>query len=142
MKIRKALENELPWINKKYDEVAFVHSRFENEIIAIAEVDGEKAGIGRLVSLDNDNLELGGIYVFEKFRGKGIAHKIVEFLLKSSKPNKTIYCIPFAKLSTFYKKFGFAPCRELKEAPQDIVRKIQWCQRSYEEHVELLFKSV
>lgn len=47
-KIRKALKTELDWINEKYDEVQFVHSIFETEIIAIAEIDENRIGLGRL----------------------------------------------------------------------------------------------
>ncbi len=38
IQIRKALKIEIEWINEKYDEVQFIHSNFENEIIAIAEI--------------------------------------------------------------------------------------------------------
>ncbi len=70
-KIRAAERQEVEWINNCYDQVEFIHSHFENEIIAIAEFNGEKAGLGRLVKVDENNLELGGMYVFESFREKG-----------------------------------------------------------------------
>lgn len=71
LEVRAAKVAEIEWINQCYDEVEFVHSIFEKEIIAIAEIDDQKAGVGRLVNVKQGNLELGGMYVFESFRGKG-----------------------------------------------------------------------
>src|SRR5438128_1026460 len=87
LQIRAAEKQEMAWINGCYDEVEFIHSHFDSEIIAVAEFDGEKAGLGRLVKVDEQNLELGGMYVFESFRNKGIAKEIVTFLLTYAKPS-------------------------------------------------------
>ena len=70
IEVRAAKKSEMEWINTKYDEVEFVHSIFDKEVIAVAEANGQKAGIGRLVTIDENNFELGGIYVFEEFRGR------------------------------------------------------------------------
>lgn len=136
--IRKAVETEIEWINNKYDEVQFVHSIFQNEMVAIAEINGEKAGLGRLVTIDHDNLELGGIYVFDFYRGKGIASKLVNFLLKQADLHYHIYCIPFTKLIGFYRQFGFISPQSTDEIPERILKKYQWCEGSYNEKVELL----
>lgn len=135
--VRAAKREEMEWVNACYDEVEFVHSNFERETIAIAEWNSQKAGLGRLVKLDSKNLELGGMYVFEAFRGKGIAKEIVLFLLAQAQTSQTIYCIPFAKLTTFYHQFGFLPCQELG-VPEKIVSKYRWCQETYREPTELL----
>jgi GNAT superfamily N-acetyltransferase len=102
LEVRAAKISEIEWINQRYDEVEFVRSVFEKEIIAIAEVDGQKAGIGRLVNVNKGNLELGGMYVFESFRGKGIAGEIIEFLLSHADSKSIVYCIPFQHLVPFY----------------------------------------
>jgi GNAT superfamily N-acetyltransferase len=138
IELRLAERSELDWVNQCYDEVGFVHSHFDNEIIAIAEVAGEKAGLGRLVAIDANHLELGGMYVFEAFRGQGVAKKIVEFLLKYAKPHQTIYCIPFEHLHHFYKRFGFAPCQLLEKVPTAVLEKYRWCQQTYETPTLLL----
>lgn len=57
--VRQILENELDWINSKYDEVGFVNSNAQNEYIVITEIQNKPAGIGRLVRIDQDNVELG-----------------------------------------------------------------------------------
>jgi len=139
IQIRKALEVEIEWINEKYNEVQFIHSIFQNEVIAIAEINGEKVGLGRLVTIDHENLELGGIYVFDSFRGQGIAAKLVDFLLKYADSYSHIYCIPFTKLTGFYRRFGFIPLFPPNNAPECILNKYQWCKQSYDEKVELLF---
>lgn len=137
IQIRQALQLEIDWVNTCYEEVDFRPSSFDKEIIAIAEYKGQKAGLGRLVSFDSNTLELGGMYVFKAFRKKGIAGKIVEFLMKfSSKQN--IYCIPFEPLIPFYAEFGFINCRNHEEAPYSILQKYLWCQEKYPTQVSLL----
>ncbi len=131
LQIRAAEKQEIDWINGCYEEIEFIHSHFDNEIIAIAEFNGEKAGLGRLVKIDEKNFELGGMYVFESFRGKGIAKEIVTFLLTYVKPFQTAYCIPFEHLLHFYKQSGFANCPEFESVPQVILDKYHWCQEKY-----------
>jgi predicted GNAT family N-acyltransferase len=138
--VRQALKPEIDWINQCYDEVEFVHSSFDNEVIAVAEVEGKKAGIGRLVQVNSTSQELGGMYVFEDFRGIGIAGQIVKFLLERSSPLQTIYCIPFAHLSDFYQKSGFEICTNFEQVPAEILRKHLWCKEKYTHPVSLLHR--
>lgn len=138
LKIRAAERHEIAWINGCYDQVEFMHSHFDSEIIAIAEFNGEKAGLGRLVEVDEKNLELGGMYVFEAFRGKGIAKEIVSFLLTYVKPSQTVYCIPFEHLLDFYKQCGFVNCSKFESVPKTILDKYYWCQEKYTHPTALL----
>ena len=69
--LRAANPSEIAWINAQYDQVGFKHSNFDNEFIVIAEVSGQKAGLGRLQRIDSSVAELGGIFVNEQFRGLG-----------------------------------------------------------------------
>lgn len=138
LQIRPAKKQEIAWINGCYDEVEFVHSHFDSEIIAIAEFNEEKAGLGRLVKIDEKNFELGGMYVFEPFRNKGIAKEIVTFLLTYVKPSQTVYCIPFEHLIHFYKQCGFANCSEFESVPQIILDKYRWCHEKYTHPTTLL----
>ncbi len=134
--IRKADPSELEWINSRYDEVHFLHSIFDKEVIAIAEEQGIKKGLGRIVTIDTEHLELGGIYVFEKFRNQGIARIIVDFLLKQATANQIVYCIAFVHLVPFYKQFGFtSPCLN---TPKKIQDKYEWCKKNYPTPTELL----
>lgn len=101
MHIRLAKEADIFWSNQQYDKARFVHSHFANEIIAIAEIDAIKAGLGRLVKIEEGFWELGGIYVLEEYRNQKVASRIIEFLLKSPAIEACdIFCIPFTHLST------------------------------------------
>ncbi len=139
LQIRTAELSEIDWINQKYDEVQFVHSHYENEIIAIGEIDGKKTGIGRLVRIDANHLELGGMYVFEEFRNRGVAGMIVEFLLRQALPSQMVYCIPFEHLVPFYQRFGFAPCSDLESVPKELREKYLWCKTKYPQSTALLY---
>jgi len=44
-----------------------------NPIGKAAEINGEKIGVGRLVKLDRDHGEIGGLYVTPEYRGKQVA---------------------------------------------------------------------
>lgn len=138
LKLRTAEASEIGWVNNCYDQVEFVHSDFDNEVIAIAEFDQKKAGLGRLVKVDEKNLELGGMYVFEAFRCKGIAKELVKFLLTYIELFQTVYCIPFEHLLPLYKQCGFTSCSNLDSVPQKILDKYCWCQEKYSNPTSLL----
>ena len=44
IKIRLASTQEIDWINKKYDEIGFLHPEFNREKIAITEKENQKVG--------------------------------------------------------------------------------------------------
>lgn len=136
--IRRATEEEIFWVNNQYDQIGFKHSDYSNELIAIAEVNGERAGLGRLQRLTDNIAELGGMYVNEDFRGHGLAAKIVNYLLQHSDEYRQIYCLPFSHLEGFYQRFGFKPCQNLVEAPSAVVEKHSWCNATYKDKT-LLF---
>jgi len=137
---RKAEINEIEWINSQYKNVEFVESNFNNEYIVIAEVDNIKAGIGRLVVIDENNIELGGIYVFQEFRKIGVAGNIVDTLCNDNPfSEKTIWCLPFENLKKFYSDFGFANSN-ISKAPKEVTKKYEWCKKVYDKKVLLLSK--
>lgn len=137
LSIRPALKDEIDWINHCYDDIHFVRSQFDREFIAVAEINGEKAGLGRLVNIDSKTQELGGMYVFDEFRQRGLARQIIQFLINNAK-DKTVYCIPFTHLLKLYQDFGFKPCEDLKNVPQEVLDKFKGCQDCYKHHVALL----
>lgn len=89
--VRQLLETELAWANARYEEVQFLPSTAK-DFLAVAEVGGEKVGLGRLVAVDDTTGELGGMYV-----------------LPAYSPYQQLFCIPFAHLESFYAGFGFSP---------------------------------
>jgi len=130
--VHLATSSEIEWINERYAEVDFCPSCFDQEIIAIAEYTGEKAGLARLIKIDEDNFEMGGMVVFKAFQGKGIPQKIVEFLIKQIHPSQKIYSIPYRRLLPLYKKMGsFILCEDLTQVPKKVVEKYHWCQKKY-----------
>jgi N-acetylglutamate synthase-like GNAT family acetyltransferase len=141
IQIRKAEKSEIEWINQCYDQINFAPSNFEQEIIAIALLKGQATGLGRLITIDDKNLELGGIYTFEAYRGQGVAREIVEFLLKQASLSQTIYCIPFEHLRPFYQSFGFIPCKHTEQLPKKILDKYFWCKQQYTQPTTLLYRS-
>ncbi|MGG8496417.1 GNAT family N-acetyltransferase [Tenacibaculum sp. TC6] len=126
IKVRQAVEEEINWINKQYAEIAFKPSEFNNEYIVIAEIEGKKCGLGRLVKINKHHTELGGIYVFNSYRGLGIAEAIVSFLcINNPYSNAVIWCLPFENLKNFYGKFGFM--QSSIKPPQEVLAKHEWC---------------
>lgn len=138
--IRRALKEEIHWVNHRYREVNFVPSDYESAMTVIALFNNEKAGLGRLVNIDANHLELGGIYVFPEFRNLGIAKEIVSGLLaENTCKTGVIWCLPFHNLQTFYESFGFSNFHS-SPVPQKISEKLAWCNsnQTYEKPVILL----
>ncbi|MGG0188585.1 GNAT family N-acetyltransferase, partial [Bacillus rhizoplanae] len=107
--IQKANLDDMQWVNFQYKKANFVPSHLDNEEIGIAYLNGQKAGLGRLVKIDKNNFEIGGIYTLEDYRGKKIADSIVAFLIKEARKLQiqNVYCIPYEHLKPFYSKHGF-----------------------------------
>lgn len=139
--VRWAGESEIEWINGKYHEVDFLPSNFDTEVIAVAELDGQRVGLGRLIAVDKGSSELGGMYVFEGFRGHGVAKRIIEFLLRSELASQDVYCIAFQHLISFYEKSGFIYCTHFDSIPKKILNKYEWCKNRYPTPPRLLVRS-
>jgi N-acetylglutamate synthase-like GNAT family acetyltransferase len=142
MKIRLAEKEDMAWVNEQYKEVNFIASDFDNEIIAIAEIDTIKAGLGRLVKIENNSFELGGMYVLEAYRKHKLATHIIEFLLEKIDKKSIVFCIPFQELTFFYKRFGFTEVADYTLVPTKVINKYNWCKKEYKQSVYLLYKQV
>lgn len=134
--VRLLRPDELEWANARYAEIDFLPSGAA-DLVAVAEVDGERAGLGRVVPVSPTAGELGGMYVFPPCRGRGVAQALVAFLLAQA-PRERLYCIPFAHLGTFYGSFGFEPVAPGEALPAAVAEKFAWCQSHYPEPVLLL----
>lgn len=135
MHLRTTRADELDWINERYAEVGFVPSHV-GELVIVAEIEGERAGIGRLVDIDESACELGGMLVFERFRGRGVSRAIIDALLVHAN-GRAVYCIPFAELEALYAGAGFA---RTDDAPAKVREKFEWCHGAYEKPVLLMMK--
>jgi predicted GNAT family N-acyltransferase len=139
--VRKAILEDIEWVNTTYRNIDFVVSDYTTEYIALAEVEGVKCGLGRVVTIDEDNVELGGMYVLDQFRGMGIAEQIVLHLLQNHEQHKKIWCLPFKHLQHFYNKFGFLDQKTQDyKIPDKIYNKYKWCNQNYNKDVLLLVK--
>ena len=73
MSIQLAISNDLEWINNQYESIGFVPSDLTRDKVAIITYNNEYAGVGRLVQIDEDTIEMGGIFILPKFRGSTIS---------------------------------------------------------------------
>ncbi|MDQ3284051.1 MAG: GNAT family N-acetyltransferase [Acidobacteriota bacterium] len=137
MKLRRADAGDVQWINAAYEAIRFQQSDLARELLIVAEVDDQRAGIGRLVPAGQDACELGGMLVFDAFRGRGVARAIIEELLRHAN-GKTVYCIPFADLVPIYEKAGFRIVDEDASLPEYVRKKLDWCRREIDRDVVLM----
>ena len=136
MLLRTARPEETGWINEQYAAVHFIPSDPSRETIVVAELDGERAGIGRLVEAGARACELGGMYVFERFRGRGVARAIVDELIRRA-GERDVYCVPFADLEPLYAAAGFRRIDPV-DLPAKIEEKLAWCAREIAREVILM----
>ncbi|MGW6148037.1 GNAT family N-acetyltransferase [Bacillus mycoides] len=142
MGIQLAIPNDIEWINKQYESIEFVPSDLSQDKVAIITCNKEYAGVGRLVQIDEDTIEMGGIFILPKFRGLQLAGELVSFLVQTAKKLQiqNVYCLPFEELESFYKKYGYTEVDTTEEDVHPIIlKKYNWCLENYDKHV-LLFK--
>jgi GNAT superfamily N-acetyltransferase len=138
MNLRTATRADAAWINERYDQVHFIRSDFDRDTLVVAEIDGAPAGMGRLVPAGENAYELGGMYVFDEHRGRGIARAIIDELIRLA-GDADIYCIPFANLTALYESAGFRPSAT---ATDHVRAKLDWCARELPERAVVLLKYV
>lgn len=137
--IRLAQAADLAWINARYAEIDFVPSD-ANDLVVIASVDGVAAGQGRVVPVGPRAGELGGMLVYDAFKGRGLARDIIASLC--ALPGfDVLYCLPFAELEGLYASMGFAQTPDDAGVPQHVAQKYRWCNEHYDKPV-LLMKRV
>lgn len=142
MSIQLATSKDLEWINKQYESIGFLPSDLKRDKVAIITYNNEYAGVGRLVQIDGETMEMGGIFIAPKFRGLQLAGELVSFLVQTAKEShmQYVFCLPFEELKSFYKKYGFTEVDTMQEVVHPIIlKKYNWCLKNYDKHV-LLFK--
>ena len=136
MVLRTARPEEAGWIDEQYRRAGFIPSDVTRDTIVIAELDGTRAGLGRLVPAGANTYELGGMFVDDRFRGRGVARAIVDELLRRA-GDADVYCIPFADLEALYAASGFRRAEEA-QAPEKVREKLAWCRRELTRAVILM----
>lgn len=107
--IRLLRDDEHAWANDQYTALRFAVTP-PGALALVAELEGERVGLGRLVELEPGVHELGGIWTADSARNRGIARAMVTALLERARPGR-LWCIPFAHLAPFYESFGFVAAR-------------------------------
>jgi len=115
VEIRALRDDELGWAAERYRELRFTASPPGTRGF-VAELDGARVGLGRLIEHAPDVLELGGVWTAETARNRGVARAMVTALLQQAPPVR-LWCIPFAHLAAFYETFGFEVARPPWPAP-------------------------
>lgn len=134
--LRTALPGELARINEHYRAIDFLPCG-EDDFVVVAEIGGKTAGLGRIVPVEPGVGELGGMYVFDQFRGCGISKAIIRFLLEAPGVDY-LYCLPFGNLENLYASFGFRRLDDLAGVPEKILEKYRWCAGFYPQQVLLM----
>src|SRR5689334_8302474 len=104
--IRELDDGERAWANERYRAIQFAPTP-PGCVALVAELDGARVGLGRLVAYAPGVVELGGIWTDEAVRGRGVARAMVHALL-ARLGTAPAWCIPFAHLAPFYESCGFA----------------------------------
>jgi N-acetylglutamate synthase-like GNAT family acetyltransferase len=136
MTVRMLSKTELSWANELYAQIDFQPSS-EHDFIVVAEVEGTRAALGRVVTMSSSCGELGGMYVLPAFRGNALSGTVIEFLINNC-GLRTLYCIPFAHLSALYARHGFVTVPEGTEVPEKVKEKFEWCKANYPTPVTLM----
>lgn len=121
--IRVLRDDEVDWAAERYREIKFMPTPAGARGF-VAELEGARVGLGRLIEHEPGVFELGGIWTDEQARNRGIARKMVTALLEAAPPGP-LWCIPFAHLAMFYEGFGFEAARP--PWPASIAAKVAAC---------------
>jgi GNAT superfamily N-acetyltransferase len=135
--VRHATPEEWPTIQATWADIAFEPSH-EGDIVLVAlDSEGVRIGQGRLVPMGDGHVELGGMWVRDDWRGRGVAAAIVRALLEAA-GERVVWCIPWAELADYYRGLGLRESPSEDTAPPGVRAKIARCRACYPREVALL----
>lgn len=142
--VRRARAEEGTRFNEIYSKIRFFLCDPLKDDMAVAELGGEWIGVGRVAATsDPTAMELAGIWVDDRYRGRGIARMIVSLLMETVStlpPGVSVFCVPFRKLNAFYAQYGFQEYEiAAPDVPTSVKSKCEIClQRFVETPISLL----
>jgi len=89
--------------------------------------DGRLLALGRIQCHADDSLEVGGFWVHENERGRGLARRLVRHVLDALPAGREVWCLPFEHLLPFYESFGMQRVDCAAELPEGIRAKRSFC---------------
>jgi len=133
--VRPAGPADRDFIAATYASIEF--ERTPADDVLVAEHEGERVGLGRLVPVADDTVELGGIWTDERHRRLGVAALVVRALLDRA-AGRRVYCIPFRPLAGYYRRFGFIDAPLDETVPRAVADKVAATDRRFAQGVTLL----
>lgn len=92
-----------------------VDLHWANFLVAVDDQTGTIAGVGQIKAHEDGSRELASIVVVPEFQGQGIARRIIQRLLASSRETLFVSCP--SHLVPMYAKFGFREIDETEMTP-------------------------
>jgi GNAT superfamily N-acetyltransferase len=113
--------------NRAYELIEFLPSDPERDHTWAVLLDREPIALGRLQHHPDGAYEIGGFWVEETHRGRGLARALVQHALEHAPTDAEVWCIPFDHLTDFYLGFGMHLVTDPELAPASIREKLRWC---------------
>ena len=113
--------------NSTYASQEFLLSNPERDRTWGVLVGGELIALGRLQHYADGAYEIGGFWVEEGHRGRGLARALVHHALERAPAEAEVWCIPYDHLTDFYLGFGMQCVIDLERVPASIREKLSWC---------------
>jgi GNAT superfamily N-acetyltransferase len=137
MRVHSAEASDQDFIDTTYAAVNCPAATADDDVLVAEADDGERVGLGRLVPVADGTVELGGIWVDERFRRHGLAATIVKALLGRA-AGRRVFCVPFTPLMDYNKRFGFVDAPRDESVPAPILAKLSVCRATFPQGVGLL----
>lgn len=126
-------DDSLDSANRIYERNEFLLSDAERDRTWGVVLDGEPIALGRLQQYSDGAYEIGGFWVDEAHRGKGLARALVRHALAQAPADAEVWCIPYDHLTGFYIGFGLQLIVDAQQAPASIREKLNWCAGNWSE---------
>ena len=88
---------------------------------------------GPTAALPHGADEIGGFWVEQRHRGRGLARALVRCVLEHVPDGAEAWCIPYDHLTGFQLGFGMQRVTDPSQAPSSIRAKPDWCAGNWNE---------